>query len=49
MALPMHGNVFAVFALINKNVISKCLMMNKLARSEFMSPVEHIHIIQGKS
>ena len=47
MALPMYGTVFAFFALINKKIIN-CVMTNEMDRIERMSPVKHIHIIQGK-
>ena len=48
MALPMNDTVFAVFALINKNLIINCVMTNKMAQNERTRLVKHIHIIQGK-
>ena len=48
MALPIYGTVFAFFALINKKKRIYCVMTNKMDWIERMSPVKHIHIIQGK-
>ena len=47
MALPMCSTVYEFFVLINKKKINR-VMTNRMASNKRMSPVKHIHIIQGK-